>query len=294
MCMLFIKPKDFTLPKNYFESLKSRNSNGLAMYNKATGEVFKTLDYKEGFEYLNNNHDSEIVCHFRYATSGEKSIDQVHGWEVCKNEYILFHNGVLSTIAGDGWKVKNARSDTQVLVHLFQDEPVERLVAYLEKFETGSRFLLVNKETREYIIPNCAKWNGEATFENDVKIQFSNNYAIGYGLLDGGYKWGGYGSYDDYDDYGIGYSNYGTKKSNVNTRSRYTGNSCSIDNKTNNDAKDSSFYNTLFKASVVDVQIQMLDLLWQGDFDGYEKLQAQHPDVDVHQYTNNVSTKTAS
>lgn len=298
MCMLFIKPENFTLPQNYFDSLKARNSNGLAMYNKKTGEVVKTLDYKEGLKYLTKHHDSEIVCHFRYATSGEKSIEQVHGWEVCDGEYILFHNGVLTTLHGDGWKVKNPRSDTQQLVHLFQHESVERLVSYLERFERTSRFLIVNKKTREYIIPKCATWNGSATIDG-TKIEFSNNYAIDYRLLDGGFRgsyWDDYG----YDDYGMGYSTtrgYGNTinqrgTSSVVTKSQTTGNTCSVDNRINEKAKDSAFYNTLFRADHVDIQIKMLDLLWQGEFDEYDKLRLKHPDVDVDKYVGKVS-KTA-
>lgn len=181
MCMLYVKPENFTMPQEYLDSLKRRNNDGLAIYNKATNSVFKTLDYKAGYEYMANNHNNELVVHFRFGTSGKKSMDQLHGFSVCNDEYFLFHNGVLSTVSGNA---KEGLSDTQVLVHIFRDEPVDRLVTYLEKHETGSRFLLVNKETQEYIIPKCAKWSGDSTI-NGTHIIFSNSYAIDGKYLDG-------------------------------------------------------------------------------------------------------------
>ena len=185
MCMLYVKPENFTMPQDYLDSLKRKNSDGLAIYNKATGEVFKTLNYTEGFKYMNDNHANELVVHFRFGTSGEETLDQLHGFSVCNDEYYLFHNGVLATIRGD---FKTGKSDTQVLVNIYRDEPVEKLVEYLEKHEKGSRFLLVNKATKEYIIPNCAEWNGDSTIDG-THIIFSNSYAIDYRYLDKGFRY---------------------------------------------------------------------------------------------------------
>ena len=180
MCMLFVKPENFSLPKNYFDSLKSKNADGLAFYNKKTKSVFKTLDYKLGWDYLEANRECEIVVHFRFGTSGENTVDQLHGFPVCNNEYLLFHNGILNSVDANE---DEGLSDTQVLVHIFRDEPVERLVKYLEEHERTSRFLLVNTKDNEFIIPKCAKWNGDATIDG-THIIFSNSYAIDYRLLD--------------------------------------------------------------------------------------------------------------
>ena len=185
MCMLYVKPENFTMPQDYLDSLKRKNGDGLAIYNKATGEVFKTLNYTEGFKYMNDNHDNELVVHFRFGTSGEETLDQLHGFSVCNDEYYLFHNGVLSTIRGD---FKTGKSDTQVLVNIYRDEPVEKLVEYLEKHEKRSRFLLVNKATKEYIIPKCADWDGDSTIDG-THIIFSNSYAIDYRYLDKGLRY---------------------------------------------------------------------------------------------------------
>lgn len=188
MCMLYIKPENFTMPPEYLASLKRRNGDGLAIYNKSNGDVLKTLNYTAGFKYMEENHANELVVHFRFGTSGEDTIAQLHAFPVCNNEYLLFHNGVLSSIKGD---FKAGLSDTQVLVNIFRDEPVENLVTYLEKYEQKSRFLIVNKATKEYIIPKCAEWDGDSTI-NGTHIIFSNSYAIDQQYLDRGYKFPAY------------------------------------------------------------------------------------------------------
>lgn len=186
MCMLFVKPSNFTLSREYFDSLWKKNPDGLSFYNKDRNDTYKTLSKSEGWEYLIDNHNHEIVCHFRLGTSGNDSLAQVHGFEVCNDEYLLFHNGVLETFTGDFGNDENSLSDTQKLVHLFKHEPIERLVSYLERFEKTSRFLIVEKQTQKYIIPKCASWSGKATF-GEIVINFSNSYAIDYKLLDSQY-----------------------------------------------------------------------------------------------------------
>lgn len=244
--MLFVKPANFTMPDKYLESLKKKNPDGLSFYNKENGEVFKTLNYEEGFEYLADNHENELVVHFRLGTSGAETLDQLHGFSICNDEYILFHNGVLRSIDGD---FKGGKSDTQVLVNIFRDEPVERLIAYLETHEKTSRFLIVNKETREYTIPKCAKWNGDATIDG-VHIMFSNNYAIDYKYLDSYSKWN-----TKWDN-----KNY----HNTNSSSSYTTSS------------KNEFYEDLWKGYADDLEaelkeedekltIQLLELIWKGE-----------------------------
>jgi len=285
--MLFVKPSGFTLPSKYFNSLKFRNPHGLAIYNKNTGKLYKTLNYEKGAEYLKKNHDSELVIHFRYSTSGAKTKHQLHGFNVCNDEYLLFHNGMMNTFTGDSWKAKNPRSDTEVFAYLFKHEPIERMVAYLEKYEKGSRFLIVNKKTKEYIIPKCANWNGDVDIEG-TKINFSNSYAIDSYLLNGGKSssW-----WNDYDDYAYGYAYGGRYKrgySNVVTKSNTTTSSCAIGEK-----KDEAFYETLFKESDVNIQIQMLDFLWSGDFEEFDKLVKKYPNIKIDHLVSHTAKQTA-
>lgn len=208
MCMLFIKPKNLTLPKAYFDSLREQNNDGVSCYDLETGEIFKTLDYDEAYRYLNDNHDSHLVVHFRFGTSGKKSIHQLHGWKILNDKYTFFHNGVLNTFKGD---VKLGLSDTQQLVKMFNHcsgITIDEVVNYLETYEKTSRFLIIDNETKSVIKPKCAQWANPIKIEG-VEVQFSNTYAIDWYLQqDDGHlvksnkKYNsGFNSYDDENDY---------------------------------------------------------------------------------------------
>ena len=195
MCMLFIKPENLVLPVNYIDNLWLNNSDGLSVLNTKTGTLFKTLDKKDAFKMLVNAKD-ELICHFRYATSGDLDYHQLHGFNICNNEYLLFHNGVLKTFKGDVYF-----SDTQQLSNYFSNKTIDFVIDYLENFEKTSRFLIYNKKTGEVIKPCCAPWVGDVPVNNGY-INFSNDYAIDYWLLYG-YDFDNSGYYDDdsyYDD----------------------------------------------------------------------------------------------
>lgn len=174
MCMLFIKPENLVLPRAYFDSLQANNEDGVSFYNFATRELFKTLDYDIAYNYLVENKDNKLITHFRFGTSGNASLDQLHGWDVVNGEYHFFHNGVMSTFSGT-----KDLSDTQQFVQFvnMSKYSLQQIVNFLEVFETGSRFMLVHKETQEVIIPNCAGWAKEIKIDG-CPVIFSNTYAI--------------------------------------------------------------------------------------------------------------------
>ena len=181
MCMLFIKPENLTLPKAYFDSLQDHNADGVSCYDLKTGELFQTLSYDEAEKYLASKHADDLVVHFRFGTSGEKSLEQLHGWKILNDQYTFFHNGMLNTFKGDP---DRGLSDTQQFVEMvdyWEDGTIEDVVAYLEAYEQGSRFLIINNETKELIKPKCATWAKPITIEG-VEVQFSNNYAIDWHL----------------------------------------------------------------------------------------------------------------
>ncbi len=179
MCMLFIKPKNLILPANYHESLWDKNSDGFSVWDKSTKTLFKTLCKNEAYQYLIENAQNELIVHYRFGTSGKSEMEQLHGFDIIDNKYVLFHNGVLSSFNGTG-----ELSDTQNLVNYFNNNNYElyEVLKYLEKYEKSSRFLIVDKQTNEIHKPNCAKWN-DITLIDGYKVRFSNSYAIDYNLL---------------------------------------------------------------------------------------------------------------
>ena len=216
MCMLFIKPENLTLPENYIANLWLNNSDGLSVLNTKTGKLFKTLDEIDAFRMLLNSTD-ELICHFRYATSGDIDYQQLHGFDICKNEFLLFHNGILNTFKGDSYL-----SDTQQLVNHFSDKTIDFVIDYLETYEKSSRFLIYNKKTGEVIKPCCATWVGDIAVNNGY-INFSNDYAIDYELLYG-YDCDNDSGYDSYDycDDGYSYINDYNKLENLIKNRQYS------------------------------------------------------------------------
>ena len=207
MCMLYVKESGVVLPRIFWDALNASNREGAGLFNITKNEIIKTQNYEDAWTYINENKADKIVVHHRLATSGPKTVDQLHGWDM-ENGYVFFHNGVLKTYQGN-----TTHSDTQQLVEEWTGAPVKAFVRYLEAFEKTSRFLLIHRETGEIIKPKCARWNPVRIHEIGHTIDFSNDYAMNYSMLPPAYaRWSGY---DDDWRYGGSTQTYFTNGSNV-------------------------------------------------------------------------------
>lgn len=213
MCMLYVKEAGIVIPRVFWDSICAANREGMGMYNIDKDEIVKTEDYEEAWRYVNDNKQDKIVCHHRLATSGAKTIDQLHGWDM-DNGFVLFHNGVLKTYRGTA-----TMSDTQQFVEEWKGAPVKAMVRYLETMEKSSRFLLIHRETGEIIKPDCARWNPVYIHELGKTVEWSNDYAFNYHMLPPAYsRWSGY---DDDWSYGGGNTRY-FNSWNTNTKKQRT------------------------------------------------------------------------
>lgn len=189
--MMLIKPASFTLPQNYIDSLWMRNSHGFGAYCFTTKTIFKTLDKSEAETYLSNNHANELFIHFRMATGGQKSLDNVHPFKL-GHDLVLFHNGIMQTTVDNGimsdtaqyalyWR--NQLSDHTTL----RDTHLNAIISDLELNEQWSRFTIIDTTNNEAYYPNCAEWYTHTTGDN-VELMFSNTYAISSSILYGSSK----------------------------------------------------------------------------------------------------------
>lgn len=214
MCMLYIKEAGIVIPRVFWDSICAANREGMGMFNIDKNEIVKTEDYEEAWRYVNDNKQDKIVCHHRLATSGAKTIDQLHGWDM-ENGYVFFHNGVLKTYRGTA-----TMSDTQQFVEEWKGAPVRAMVRYLEAMEKSSRFLLIHRESDEIIKPDCARWNPVYIHELGKTVEWSNDYAFKYNLLPSAYsRWSGY---DDDWSYGGGNTRYFNSSSTTTKKQRTT------------------------------------------------------------------------
>lgn len=214
MCQIHIKEQGVVLPRNFWDSICAANQEGLGLYNIDKNEIFKTQDYEEGWAYINKHKADKMVIHHRLATSGPKTVAQLHGWDM-DNGYVFFHNGVLKSYRGS-----LQQSDTEQFVNDFMGTPIKAMVKYLEEVESSSRFILIHKETGDIIRPDCAKWNPVYIHELGQEVIFSNDYAFSYSKLPPAYsRWGGYDNdWDDNSTAGYFTRGYDAKKTRV-TRS---------------------------------------------------------------------------
>lgn len=110
MCIiLHCRRKDLLKEKELRQAMKE-NSAGFflaALYKDKPREVLRTLDEKEAVDFWKKIPDDvETAMHFRIPSRGEKSLDNVHGWE---EDGILFgHNLTLGDLDDMmqrvGWK----------------------------------------------------------------------------------------------------------------------------------------------------------------------------------------------
>lgn len=257
MCMLYVKEAGIVIPRVFWDSICAANREGMGMYNIDKDEIVKTEDYEEAWRYVNDNKQDKIVCHHRLATSGPKTIDQLHGWDI-GNDTVFFHNGVLKTYRGTA-----TMSDTQQLVEEWKGAPVKALVRYLEAMEKSSRFLLINRKTGEIIRPDCARWNPVYIHELGKTVEWSNDYAFKYNMLPPAYsRWSGY---DDDWSYGGGNARYFNSSSSVKKQRT-----------TRSGAKTTKRVDSIFEQSLKENDAESIELKGVTAFDAKKHTHVNH------------------
>lgn len=173
MCQMFFKQAGVVVSDSLFDSLWTANPDGFGAYSFADKTVFKTLDYNAAKQYLVDNAQNNLFCHFRYATGGNVSLDNAHPFDT--GRYIIFHNGVLS-----GIKPTRIKSDTAVLADILKGAPLSTIKKELSA-QYSSRFYIVDKKANKgFSIDTGAKWYQC----KDTGILFSNSYAFCWDVLD--------------------------------------------------------------------------------------------------------------
>ena len=173
MCQMFFKPAGMVVSDDLFDSVWYANHDGFGAYNFADKTVFKTLDYNAAKKYIADNAQNDLFCHFRYATGGSVSLENIHPFDT--GNYIIFHNGILS-----GIKPTRMKSDTAVLAKKLKGAPLSAIKQALSA-QYSSRFYIVDKTANNgFPIDTGAKWYQC----KESGILFSNSYAFCWDILD--------------------------------------------------------------------------------------------------------------
>lgn len=147
MCVIIVKPKDAVVPDNIMEYSAFLNPDGIGVYSYADKpKIFKAMDYESAQNTVRqfNRKDVFSIFHFRLATAGTKTIDNVHPFPIDGGWY-LFQNGTVDALKNDkkvcdtmllAAKIRKLRKLSKNVV------PLANLINRMDK----SRYVLVKKD----------------------------------------------------------------------------------------------------------------------------------------------------
>jgi hypothetical protein len=229
MCLIVAKPKGTknALTKEKFVRAATNNPHGIGIvYKDENGlQVKKFIDTKDKLDEIYKiieNADAYLI-HFRYATHGNKDLNNVHPFKVTDNLYVA-HNGVLSKYPELNKEWSDTRNFVEGVIKPYVEKHGEEsikspdFIKWLEdEIGSGNKMAFVDGDMN-FTIANekAGSWMDENWFSNTYSIEdpaekwkkyYSNSsynwddYNYGGNTYDYGYS--GNGWYDDYDDYGF-------------------------------------------------------------------------------------------
>jgi hypothetical protein len=154
----------------------NEQGGGLLWVENGVLNTFKTYQYKtflKTYKAIRKRIDGKIVLHFRIATSGFKSMDNLHPFLV--NENLGFvHNGVLSGLGNKDY------SDTYEFNEMLKKLPIDFLenatiLAFIEKYITSSKLIFLDSSDKATIVnEKLGHWIGSDWFSNDSYIGYND------------------------------------------------------------------------------------------------------------------------
>ena len=204
MCIILFKPKGAELPDE--EILKKCYINnpdgaGIAIQRDNKIIIKKSMKWRKfnKFQKHNTNIGDNIVYHFRIATHGQVTTENVHPFIITRdkqelnNSYttteksILAHNGIISLLADK----KETKSDSKLLALLLADQDVNKIL-----FSKGIKDLIkvMIEDDRLIVMDNKGNYYLLGDFNQNKGIFYSNH----------SWKWKAilsyYNTYDDWKD----------------------------------------------------------------------------------------------
>lgn len=115
MCLIIVKPKSRKIPGETLARANASNPHGWGLLAKTRDGIVVERGYTTPNlldAYMRHEND-ECVIHMRWATSGLKTLDMTHPFEITPNAW-LFHNGIIRDIDSND----KTKSDTWALANL--------------------------------------------------------------------------------------------------------------------------------------------------------------------------------
>lgn len=193
--------------------LEKAKDNDDGFYFRNAGGELKTLDLKNARNQITKVELNNLMTHFRWATTGKVSKDNVHGWTI--GDWLFMHNGTVSNYAEDyTTKYKQEHTDSYLffkdlslflsMVNPKKDEQVaEAIQSSLDDSDFYGRAVLYNKTTDKmylfgdfhiytladsYLVISSQILDFEQKTEYDVhgiNIGFTQDKVVGEATVDG-------------------------------------------------------------------------------------------------------------
>lgn len=124
MCIIISKPKGKEIPRKHLENSRDNNKDGVgimyAVDKKVVIEKWLDKDYSKFLERLKALKDLNVVVHYRAASVGDVSLDNIHPFWVFEDKLAMCHNG---TILNCKELIREKESDTVAFARLLRDFP---------------------------------------------------------------------------------------------------------------------------------------------------------------------------
>lgn len=151
---------------------------GLIWVEKGRLQTFKTYDageFLKTYQTARKRTKQPMVLHFRIATSGARTLDNLHPFTV--NTALAFvHNGIICGLGNE------THSDTAELNHMLRKLPANFLQCettreLLRGYIGASKLVFLDESGRYTIINESAgKWQGDTWYSNDSHEQSRYSY----------------------------------------------------------------------------------------------------------------------
>lgn len=145
MCVILIGK----IGKQNHQTAVTQNPHGFSLLTMEQGLVKNPTQeqVKKGVEQFG-------IWHYRIASSGKVNEENVHPFEICGGDYLLYHNGIIG--AGTA-----TMSDTACLAKTLYYSPLRTVRTVLESLSSSNRFCVAKKDNpREFYL--FGQWACEA------------------------------------------------------------------------------------------------------------------------------------
>lgn len=177
MCLAIYKPAGKSIPKDHLYEGFTSNPDGAGFAYVEDGRVmyakgyFKYNDFLEAYEKLVKD-DYPAVVHFRWATVGEKTVENCHPFP-SGDGGVLVHNGPQIQKLGDDERSDSREFAERIMTPLSQ-QTVKLTKEILESYLGYNKVVMLYPDDVVILNEELGEWDGGIWYSNDgYKMSYS-------------------------------------------------------------------------------------------------------------------------